>query len=81
MYRDHLSGRYCYFVPILKTRRSGPSGSGMFPEGGTVLINLHNNSHHLISHCCCGNKYKNPRWPPLLPSWIFEILLNIETIC
>ena len=41
MYRDHLSGRYCYFVPILKTRRSGLSGSGLFPEGGAVLDGRH----------------------------------------
>ena len=27
---------YCYFVPILKTRRPGLSGSGMFPEDDTV---------------------------------------------
>ena len=38
MYQDHLSGHYSYFVLIPKTRRLGLSGSGMFPEGGTVLI-------------------------------------------
>ena len=27
------------------------------------LINLHSNNHYLISHCCHGNKHKNPRWP------------------
>ena len=36
MYRDHLSGYCCYSVLILKTRRSGLSGSGMLLEDGTV---------------------------------------------
>ena len=33
------------------------------------LINLHGNNHH----CCHGNKYKNPRWPPSSVDFLFLI--------
>ena len=39
-----------------------------------LLINLHSNNHHLISHCCHGNKTKNPRWPPMAAILDFRFL-------
>ena len=38
------------------------------------LINLHSNNHHLISQCCHGNKYNNPRRPPMAAILDFRVL-------
>ena len=47
-----------------------------------LLINLHSNNHHLISHCCHGNKKsKMAADGRHLGFSIFEILLNIKRFC
>ena len=61
---------------------TGKGGEGIFetaknypmPFGRQLvndLISSPSNNHHLICHCCYGNKYKNPTWPPKMAAILY----------